>query len=495
VPTDCLYFSKQFDVAYNTTLAFQPSSIHTMSSTLTTTPSLSLALGCSTTHQSKPTTPIQYRPGDLIPVFTEVHKHRSFEALSLHGSLIGKRSSPTAAGPFEIYGVPILTQVHIGETRVWTHPLDREDIYQTMIHTHLNLSAGYSHALPLIQRTPAGNVLITPLTFVLPEFATETKTPGSNSRLPPSCETGDLYVDPWGRSYMQPLIEYSLHVTLRFRLPGETAVRAISAKHKIKVTTAPHCDPPTYAESLSPVKAVTASTDVRRSRFAKPFARLSVTMDEPAPVVGNGVGGKCRTTGRLRLVWETSSEAYDEFESGQRAVRIEYWLQTRTRFGTRVVLSSGDDEARPNKRSEMTQLGTFEVRAMDRDDVRLESGADGRRCHAGTVSIPVQVADDTVPTFSHCLASRDYLLVAKVQVRGLQHKALSIRVPVQVCESVAESKCDDSEAKSSIYGDMLLSEVRSDSRPKLRVASYLTRQLTDLQMLPTYEDHRYSLAP
>jgi hypothetical protein len=140
----------------------------------------------------------------------------------------------------------------------------------------------------------------------------------------------------------------------------------------------------------------------------------------------------------------------------------------------------------------MTRLGTFEVRAMDRDDVRLESGVDGWRCHAGTVLIPVQVADGTVPTFSHCLASRDYLLVVKVQVQGLQHKALSIRVPVQVCESVAETKCDDSQAKSSVYGDMLLSEV---SDILLGEILSIIRSLTDFQVLPTYEDHRYSLAP
>jgi hypothetical protein len=107
----------------------------------------------------------------------------------------------------------------------------------------------------------------------------------------------------------------------------------------------------------------------------------------------------------------------------------------------------------------MMQLGTFEVRAMNWDDVRLESGVDGWKCHAGTVLIPVQVADGTIPTFSHCLASRDYLLVVRVQVQGLQYKCLSVRVPVQVCESVAEAKCDNSEAKSSVYGDMLLSEV------------------------------------
>ena len=65
-----------------------------MPSTLTTTPSLSLALGYTTTHHSTPTTPTQYRPGDLIPAFIEVHKHRPLEALSLHGSLIGTTSPP-----------------------------------------------------------------------------------------------------------------------------------------------------------------------------------------------------------------------------------------------------------------------------------------------------------------------------------------------------------------------------------------------------------------
>jgi hypothetical protein len=95
---------------------------------------------------------------------------------------------------------------------------------------------------------------------------------------------------------------------------------------------------------------------------------------------------------------------------------------------------------------------------MDRDDVHL-AGSNGRRCHTGTIPIPVQVADGTIPTFSHCLASRDYVLLVKVEVQGMQHKALSIRVPVQVCESVVEAKCSSPQNKSSIYADMLSSEV------------------------------------
>lgn len=334
-----------------------------------------------------------------------------------------------------------------------------------MIHTHLNLTAGYSHALPSIHSAKVGEAVVAPLTFVLPELTTESKVAKSSGRLPPSCEIGSLYIDPWGRTYMQPLIEYALQVTLRFRLLGETAIRAITAKYGIKVTAAPHCDPPSYSRAVLETKDVAASAfaDVRRSRFAKPFARMRIAMAEPAPIVGNGVGGKARTMGELRLTWQTSSEAYDEFELGRRFVKIEYALQARTRYSTRAVgLDSravDDDEARPNVRVETTHLGTFEIRLTDRDDVRLESAVNGQRRHTGSIPIPVQIADDTIPTFSHCLASRDYVLLVKVAVQGLQHKVLATIVPVEVCESVAEIECREHRAKSLTYGDMLMSEV------------------------------------
>jgi hypothetical protein len=383
----------------------------------------------------------------------------------------------------------------LGETRVWTHPADQEHIFQTLIHTHLNQSVGFSHALPLLSNAGVGKAVVLPLTFVLPELSMESKGANSNGRMPPSCELGSLYVDPWGRTHMQPLIEYSLQVTLRYRLAGETAIRTISTKHKIKVTTAPHCDPPPYSRSISEVKASAASADVRRSRFAKPFALLRIAMAEPAPVVGNGVDGKCQTTGQLRLTWETSSEAHDEFELGKRSARIEYRLQARTRFGARAIgpdSKATDEEARPNKRVETTFEGTFEVRAMDRDDVHL-TGSDGRRCHTGTILIPVQIADGAIPTFSHGLASRDYVLVVKVELQGLQHKAISIRVPVQVCESLVETKCNSPQTKSSIYADMLSSEVRLYHAAA--IADYALQSANAFQVLPKYEDHRYSSAP
>jgi hypothetical protein len=369
-------------------------------------------------------------------------------------------SSVSRFQPPDLVRVPRLTPC-LGETRVWTHPADREHFFQTLIHTHLNQSVGFSHALALLSNSGVGKPVVVPLTFVLPELSTESKDSNFNGRMPPSCELGSLYVDPWGRTHMQPLIEYSLQVTLRYRLAGETAIRFIFTKHKIKVATAPHCDPPAYSQSVLAVKAAAASADLRRSRLAKPFARLEISMAEPGPVVRNGVGGSCRTTGQLRLTWETSSDAYDEFELGKRSAKIEYWLQARTRFGARAIgpdSKATDGEARPNKRVKTTLLGTFEVRSMDRDDVHL-AGLNGRRCHTGTIPIPVQVADGTIPTFSHCLASRDYVLLVKVEVQGMQHKALSIRVPVQVCESVVEAKCSSPQNKSSIYADMLSSEV------------------------------------
>lgn len=261
---------------------------------------------------------------------------------------------------------------------------------------------------------------------------------------------------------MQPFIEYSLRITLRFRLAGETEIRAISAQHPIRVTTAPHCDPPMYTESNSGARSVITAVDVRRSRFAKPFAELSAAMAEPPPVVGNGVGGRCRTMAQLQLTWETSSEAaYDEFELGKRLIKIDYQLLARTRFGTKAVDWNGgkrSDEVRPHKSVETMDSGTFELRAVDRDNVRI-NGVDGRRCHTGSIAIPVQVNDRTVPTFSHGLASHDYVLLVKVQIQSLQHAALSMRVPIQICESTVGNKFSGCESLAKVYGEMISTEV------------------------------------
>jgi hypothetical protein len=309
-----------------------------------------------------------------------------------------------------------------------------------------------------LNATQAGNKLSKPTTFVLPELATDpVNKSGISNRLPPSCESGPLYLDPWGRSYAQPLIEYYLQATLKYRVDNETAVRTISAKRRIRITTAPHSEPPEYSKEESETELITASAEIRRSRFSKSFAKLSVAMGEPSTVVARNTSGCCQTTGQLQLSWETSSEANDEFELGRRRVEVEYRLQARTRYGTRVVRdgkTSAGDEA-----LETTALGTFEVCATDRNDVRVVASKKHRRGHSGTISIPVQVAEGAVPTFSHVLASRDYTLLVKVKVQGLQHKGLSLKVPLQVCESSAANDDERVRAKSEVYAKMAVSDV------------------------------------
>jgi len=332
-----------------------------------------------------------------------------------------------------------------------------------MIHTHLNQSAGFSQSLPSISTSREGTTLSIPTTFVLPEFAARCGGKLSSGRIPPSFENGSLYLDPWGRSYKQPLIEYYLRATLEYRVANETTIRTISAKRKIKITTAPHSDPPQYSEKESELEHITASADICRSRFSKPFARLSLAMTEPLPVVASGVSGCCQTVGQLHLTWETLSEAYDEFELGRRCVEIEYELQTRTRYRTRVLPggqnSKAGDEARPRERLETTPLGIIEVRATDRHDVRIIASQQQWRGHTGTIPIAVQIAEGTVPSFAHVLASRDYALVVKAKIKGLQHKALSVKVPLQVCETFAVVDNDHSRVGSEMYAKMALSEV------------------------------------
>jgi hypothetical protein len=247
-----------------------------------------------------------------------------------------------------------------------------------------------------------------------------------------------------------------------------------------------------YAEKVIERELIAACADVSRSRFSKPFAKLSVAMEEPSPVVACG-----QTIGQLHLVWDTSSEAQDDFELGKRRVEIEYQLQSRTRYGTRVVKEGEDsigDDSGSHEQSANTHLGTFEVCATDRNDVRAVDSRDGSRAYTGTIPILVQIAEGTVPTFSHVLASRDYALLIKVKVQGLQHKALSLKVPLQVCESSAAVKDESFRAKSEVYAKMGLSDV-SDAIPPVWLRMLAIVVANDSQILPTYEDHRYSLLP
>lgn len=432
-----------------------------MDSTFTIGQSVSLAVKCPSEQKAPEAGHAVHKPGDIVPAYMELYKHRSFDAVSLHGSIVGE----FLLDAVRALKTTLLTSDNPGETRVWTNPADREDIYQTMIYLHLDQTNVLSHALPLINTASGRDAVIVPITFVLPELVTGSKN--TNGRMPPSCEAGRSYVDPWGRLYMQPLIEYFLQVTLRYRLLGETAIRTISAKRKIKITTSPHSEPPTYSQSLLEEKAVKASVDVRKSWFAKPFARLNLAMAEPLPVVGHATSGSCGTVGVLRMDWTTSSEAYDDFELGKRPIRIEYYLRARTRYGTRAIQedetdsnSTGSNEARPHTRTETKPLGVLEVRSSDRKDVRITASEAGHRSHSGTIPIPIQIEDDTIPTFSHLLASRDYAILVKVSIQGLQHAALSIEVPLQVCENHYAKNCDGTTGDSSVFHEILASEVR-----------------------------------
>jgi hypothetical protein len=248
-----------------------------------------------------------------------------------------------------------------------------------------------------------------------------------------------------------------LQATLQYRVANETAVRTVSAKHKIKITTAPHSDPPEYFEKNSAKELVTASAEIRRSKFSKPFAKLSVAMEESLPATVRSASGGCQTIGQLQLTWETSSEAHDEFELGKRRVEIEYQLQARTRYGTRVVRDG--EHSTGGEALENTSLGTLEVRATDRNDVHVVASEKQWRARSGFIPIPVQVVEGTVPTFSHVLASRDYALLVKVRVQGMHHKALSLKVPLQVCESSGPTNDENFRPRSEVYAKMVLSDV------------------------------------
>lgn len=336
-----------------------------------------------------------------------------------------------------------------------------------MVYTHLNQFQGFSHKIPIINSTCTDSAVTLPVTFVLPELITGNKD--IDGRMPPSCGVGSAYIDPEGKTYMQPLIEYYLQITLRYRLPTDLRVRIVSTKRKIKITTSTHDDPPTYAQHSTKVQPAAMFADIRRSRFSKPFARLSLSMTEPLPVVRDPIDGSCQSTGLLHMTWSTSRTAYDEFELGRHPVRINYRLKARTRFSTRPIRSGSDCGkstnygVKPQTRVEMTYLATCEVRPTERDHVLLTTSEGWERSHTRTIPLPIRVLEGTIPTFSHLLASRDYTLLLNVSIQGLRHAALSLEVPLQICETLATCKIASTQVGSWPFANVLVAEVSQSS--------------------------------
>lgn len=64
-----------------------------MNTSLTISPSASLALTCLAAQREIGSKTFLHRPGDIIPVNIELHKHRALEALSLHGFVVGESTT------------------------------------------------------------------------------------------------------------------------------------------------------------------------------------------------------------------------------------------------------------------------------------------------------------------------------------------------------------------------------------------------------------------
>lgn len=443
-----------------------------MITSLAVSQTVSITISTSGEHQQWPE---MYRPGDIIPAIIKVHKHKQFATMSLHGSLVGKPLYIELASVSAVCCRFYTKIIHSGEVRTWAHPPGGSDLYQTMVHTHLNQHTSLANALTSIEGINIGAETAIPTAFILPEHyssnigqkATMSYIDGNDNDtmltakplpLPPSCSAGAVWVDPWGQTFMQPLIIYYLQISLRFRLPGQGATRTITVKHEISVTASPCSDPPMYSRNAVEIEPARAWADIRRSRFTKPFARLLIEMAEPMPVVSCSTASGGQTTGLLRLIWATTTKAYDEFETGKKAAKVEYEMRARTRYCATSTFLDDDQPAggdlKPNQFMVSSFLNALEARAADLDDVVLPVGESKTRSLSGTIPLPVRLNDATIPTFSHALASRDYALIVKVKIRGLQHDALRLEVPVQVCEVTVGDKNGDTGSNDRRSNDL-----------------------------------------
>lgn len=302
---------------------------------------------------------------------------------------------------------------------------------ETMVHTHHKQACDLSNSLSFINNANAGTVVLIPIMLVLPELDTDSK--GYRYFMPPSCTAGPLYMDPQGRTYMQPLNEYFLEIDALFRSSSQTTICKASARYKINVTTAPRISPPTYSPFPMVATPASCTSEIRHTIFSKAFAQISLSIAEPRPILGHSKGC-CQTVGKLQISWNTLDALSIESASWQRPLTIKYYLQENVFSCTRVVSDNKNVECagKTRSRTKTARLGTLEVRLNELDSVRRATCENPARYYSGIVAIPIQIDEAITPTFSHLLASCDHALLVKAQIQGMRHREMSLKVPMRI---------------------------------------------------------------
>ena len=261
-------------------------------------------------------------------------------------------------------------------------------------------------------------------------------------RLPPSLEAGKLVVDSYGRPCMQPLIEYAVRAVVTVPAPASPHSTELQQSHKFIFIPFTELDPPLEQADFPKEFTRSSASRLRKRSLASPIGEFSITMDEPEPLRILNVGGKDCGRAWIRLAFQPSLITDSQPRLERWECVLESQVRIKTFYSTMPLHEMASNcLARANRhlrvRSEVIGLkprdANLHLSTFTREPIDGDLRPPGRFLYSSRLLLPIDVADDLLPTFCSLMAARRYTLRVSLTIKGLHHQPMQVEVPLQVC--------------------------------------------------------------
>ena len=261
-------------------------------------------------------------------------------------------------------------------------------------------------------------------------------------RLPPSLNAGEAVIDTSGRPCMQPLIEYAVRSLVTVHVPGGPRNVQVQRSRKFVLIPFTELAPPLEQADFPGEFKSSSGTVLRKHPFAAPIGELSVDMDEPEPLRILSEGGKncgkawvklafrpSRTTQSraCRARWECSIDTHVRVKTFYSTIPLGEMASNRLLRTNRHLRARSELIALESRKADLS-LCAFISEASDEDLQSTE-----HITYSTKLLLPIDVADNLLPTFCTPLAARRYAFRVSLRIKGLSHRLLVLEVPLQVC--------------------------------------------------------------
>ncbi|KIW42978.1 uncharacterized protein PV06_06467 [Exophiala oligosperma] len=307
--------------------------------------------------------------------------------------------------------------------------------------------------------------------------SSDPQSPEHCLQLPPSIELGAVIVDETGKRFAQPSISYALRAKVCFaaRTDDETMPPVESS---LPLILRPRTKefPPTDTIDFPTEFKLQVSKSVRRSLFARNLGTLTVSIQEPRPLIydASSMGSLTECHVGLELLALDSGDVHQALQAME--ISIHSWVRVKTFYSVKSfsqlpsqTLLSSDGKTR--LRDDFLKLETRNLPhvSWSYQYHSVESGGDdanngsttqpdsGSSSCSGPASPsqapsgrwtarfthPIRVQSRVLPTFCSAIVARLYTVIVRLKVSGIRRESFNLEIPLQVVHASSNDASDE----------------------------------------------------